>query len=123
MIGLTAAVEKRRGVSISCKSANIRFLVHLLSSPFPSAIFGSLLSERIRPLPSLIVCRSLILATDYIMSAKDEGYQIALQEAKIGMTEGEIPVGACIVSKKGTVIGRGRNTRYLSSTFTAFDER
>lgn len=47
------------------------------------------------------------------MSTKDEGYQIALQEAKIGGAEGGLPVGACIISKDGTVIGRGRNTRYL----------
>lgn len=47
------------------------------------------------------------------MSIKDEGWQIALQEAKIGAAEGGLPVGACIMSKDGKVIGRGRNTRYL----------
>jgi len=46
------------------------------------------------------------------MSAKDEGYQIALQEAKIGQAEGGLPVGACIVSKDGKILGRGRNSRY-----------
>jgi cytosine deaminase len=46
------------------------------------------------------------------MSAKDDGYQIALQEAKIGQVEGGLPVGACIVSKNGKIIGQGRNMRY-----------
>lgn len=46
------------------------------------------------------------------MSAQDEGYQIALQEAKIGQAEGGLPVGACIVSKDGRILGRGRNSRY-----------
>ena len=46
------------------------------------------------------------------MSTKDDGYKIALQEAILGAAEGGIPVGACIVSKDGKVLGRGRNTRY-----------
>ncbi|KAK5173851.1 cytosine deaminase [Saxophila tyrrhenica] len=50
------------------------------------------------------------------MSAQDEGYQIALQEAKIGAAEGGFPVGACIVSKDGKVIGRGRNMRQQSGS-------
>lgn len=45
------------------------------------------------------------------MSTEDDGYKIALQEAILGAAEGGIPVGACVVSKDGKVLGRGRNTR------------
>lgn len=45
------------------------------------------------------------------MSTEDDGYKIALQEAMFGAAEGGIPVGACIVSKDGKVLGQGRNTR------------
>jgi cytosine/creatinine deaminase len=45
------------------------------------------------------------------MSTTDQGYQIALQEAKISVAEGGFPVGACIVSKDGKILGQGRNMR------------
>ena len=35
------------------------------------------------------------------MSADDEGFKIALEEAKKGASEGGIPIGACLVSKDG----------------------
>ena len=86
----------------------------LFSTLFPVLILAttvSLLSLKRRDIHQVTVpCRRDHTGPE--MSAQDEGYQIALQEAKIAGSEGEITVGACIVSKNGTVIGRGRNTRY-----------
>ena len=50
------------------------------------------------------------------MSANDEGYKIALEEGRAGVKEGGVGVGACIVKKDGTVIGRGRNMRFVTLT-------
>lgn len=46
-----------------------------------------------------------------ITSAQDEGFKIALQEAKASAAEGGIPVGSAVVSAAGKVLGRGRNMR------------
>lgn len=45
------------------------------------------------------------------MSANDEGYRIALAEARSSLAEGGIPVGSAIVSASGKLLGRGRNMR------------
>lgn len=47
----------------------------------------------------------------YIMSVSDEGFQIALAEAKKGASEGGVPIGACLVDRRGKVLGRGHNMR------------
>ncbi|MDQ6686622.1 MAG: nucleoside deaminase [Actinomycetota bacterium] len=36
---------------------------------------------------------------------------VALEEAKIGLSEGGIPIGGALVSADGTVLGRGHNRR------------
>ena len=42
----------------------------------------------------------------------DEHYMaVAFEEALAGMAEGGVPVGACLVSEEGEVLGRGRNGR------------
>lgn len=46
-----------------------------------------------------------------IMSANDEGFKIALEEAKKGANEGGVPIGACLVASNGKIIGRGHNLR------------
>ena len=49
------------------------------------------------------------------MSAKDEGYRIALEEQWAGFNEGGNPVGGCVVSNDGKVLGRGRNMRWVET--------
>ncbi len=36
---------------------------------------------------------------------------VALEEARVGLAEGGIPIGAALVGPDGTVLGRGRNRR------------
>jgi cytosine/creatinine deaminase len=45
------------------------------------------------------------------MSASDPGFVTALEEAKSGFAEGGVPIGACLVSQDGRVLGRGHNMR------------
>lgn len=45
------------------------------------------------------------------MSVNDEGFKIALEEAKKGASEGGVPIGACLVAADGSIIGRGHNLR------------
>ena len=45
------------------------------------------------------------------MSVNDEGYRIAIEEAKASLAEVGIPVGSAIISASGEVLGRGRNMR------------
>jgi cytosine deaminase len=37
--------------------------------------------------------------------------QVAIEEAKIGLAEGGIPIGACLADAQGRILGRGRNRR------------
>jgi len=37
--------------------------------------------------------------------------QVAIEEAKIGLAEGGIPIGACLADSQGRVLGRGHNRR------------
>jgi tRNA(Arg) A34 adenosine deaminase TadA len=41
----------------------------------------------------------------------DPGFQVALSEARNGLADGGIPIGACLVAADGTILGRGRNLR------------
>lgn len=50
------------------------------------------------------------------MSADDEGFQAALEEARAGAKEGGIPIGACLVDKDGKILGRGHNMRVQKSS-------
>jgi cytosine deaminase len=45
------------------------------------------------------------------MSTDDEGFKIAVEQAKKSLREGGIPIGACLVSADGKIIGRGHNER------------
>lgn len=62
------------------------------------------------------------------ISSEDQKFlEIAIAEAQEGFDEGGIPIGACLVSKDGKVIAKGRNLRmqkYLSSSvFWGCNER
>jgi creatinine deaminase len=41
----------------------------------------------------------------------DPGFQAALLEAKEGLAQGGIPIGACLVAADGRILGRGHNMR------------
>lgn len=42
---------------------------------------------------------------------QDPGFRIAVDEAKAGDGEGGVPIGSCLVSREGKVLGKGRNMR------------
>jgi cytosine deaminase len=50
------------------------------------------------------------------MSINDEGFKIAVEQAKKSLREGGIPIGACLVSADGKIIGRGHNERVQRSS-------
>ena len=37
--------------------------------------------------------------------------QVAIEEAKLGLSEGGIPIGACLADSQGRILGRGHNRR------------
>jgi tRNA(Arg) A34 adenosine deaminase TadA len=45
------------------------------------------------------------------MSETDPGFLAALEEGKKGAAEGGVPIGACLVSKEGKILGQGHNMR------------
>ncbi len=48
----------------------------------------------------------------------DPGFIAAVQEAKAGFKEGGVPIGACLVSKEGKILGRGHNMRVQKGSAT-----
>lgn len=53
----------------------------------------------------------------------DEYYmQVALQEARIALNEGEVPIGAVIITQSGEIIGRGHNQTEALQDVTAHAE-
>ena len=48
----------------------------------------------------------------------DKGFQTAVAEAKSGFAEGGVPIGACLVSKEGKILGRGHNMRVQKGSAT-----
>jgi len=52
----------------------------------------------------------------------DAGFQIALEEAKQGAKEGGVPIGACLMSEDGKVLGRGHNMRMQKGSATLHAE-
>ena len=45
------------------------------------------------------------------MASSDPGFLAAFAEAKKGLDEGGIPIGAALVDKDGKILGRGHNMR------------
>ncbi|KAL2041448.1 hypothetical protein N7G274_005830 [Stereocaulon virgatum] len=52
----------------------------------------------------------------------DPGFLAALEEAKSGFEEGGVPIGGCLVSKDGKILGRGRNMRVQKGSATLHGE-
>lgn len=52
------------------------------------------------------------------MSEQDPGFIAALEEAKKGAAEGGVPIGACLVSRDGKILGRGHNMRVQKGSAT-----
>ncbi len=48
--------------------------------------------------------------------------QVAIEEAKIGLSEGGVPVGACLADENGNILGRGHNQRVQQSDPTIHGE-
>lgn len=48
----------------------------------------------------------------------DPGFIAALEEARQGAAEGGVPIGACLVSKDGKILGRGHNMRHQKGSPT-----
>ena len=48
--------------------------------------------------------------------SKHAGFLAALEEARQGAAEGGVPIGACLVSQDGTILGRGHNMRAQKSS-------
>jgi tRNA(adenine34) deaminase len=55
-------------------------------------------------------------------SADVEAMRVALAEARLALDHGDVPIGACVVSPTGEVIGRGHNERELRADPTAHAE-
>lgn len=56
------------------------------------------------------------------MSATDAGFIAAVEEAQTGYDEGGVPIGACLVSKDGSIIGMGHNMRVQKGSATLHAE-
>jgi cytosine/creatinine deaminase len=52
------------------------------------------------------------------MSTSDPGFLAALDEAKKGLAEGGVAIGACLVSKDGDILGQGHNMRVQKGSAT-----
>ncbi|KAJ9633466.1 uncharacterized protein PV06_06740 [Exophiala oligosperma] len=56
------------------------------------------------------------------MAETDPGFIAAVEEARQGFNEGGVPIGACLVSKDGKILGRGHNMRVQKGSATLHGE-
>ncbi|KAL4877143.1 cytidine deaminase-like protein [Aspergillus karnatakaensis] len=52
----------------------------------------------------------------------DAGFIAAVEEARQGAAEGGVPIGAALVAKDGTILGRGHNMRVQNGSATLHAE-
>ncbi len=52
----------------------------------------------------------------------DPGFQAALAEAKLSFSESGVPIGACLVSADGQILGKGHNMRVQKGSATLHAE-
>ena len=48
--------------------------------------------------------------------------QVAIEEARLGLSEGGVPVGACLADQQGNILGRGHNQRVQQGDPTIYGE-
>jgi len=53
---------------------------------------------------------------------QEPGFLVAVEEAKQGASEGGVPIGACLVSRDGKILGRGHNMRVQKGSATLHGE-
>ncbi|MCJ1338799.1 cytosine deaminase [Bachmanniomyces sp. S44760] len=53
---------------------------------------------------------------------REPGFITALDEAKTGAGEGGVPIGACLVSREGKILGQGHNLRVQKGSATLHAE-
>ncbi len=58
----------------------------------------------------------------YKMNNYDEMLGVAIQQAKIGLSEGGVPIGAALFNKDGKLLGEGRNRRVQNGDPSAHGE-
>ncbi len=58
----------------------------------------------------------------YKMNNYDDMLSVAIQQAKIGLSEGGVPIGAALFDKNGKLLGEGRNRRVQNSDPSAHGE-
>ena len=58
------------------------------------------------------------VVTHITVMDSDPGFIAALEEAKQGFGQGGVPIGACLVSKDGKILGRGHNMRVQKGSAT-----
>ena len=70
---------------------------------------------------SMIVCTTLHFTRNiliYNIMDHEEGFLTAVAEARAGAQEGGVPIGACLVSADGKILGRGHNMRAQKGSAT-----
>ncbi|MCJ1486143.1 cytosine deaminase [Schaereria dolodes] len=53
---------------------------------------------------------------------REPGFMAAVEEAKVGASEGGVPIGACLVSQEGRILGKGHNLRVQNKSATLHAE-
>jgi tRNA(Arg) A34 adenosine deaminase TadA len=67
---------------------------------------------------AISLLRALLSLTSLKMSAQDAGFKAAVHEARQGSSEGGVPIGACLVSAEGKILGQGHNMRIQKGSAT-----
>jgi len=73
----------------------------------------------LKPVPSSHSTNEAAQSTPASKPTKnDPGFLAAVKQAKLSLSEGGIPIGACLVGADGHIIGEGRNMRVQKGSAT-----
>lgn len=73
----------------------------------------------LKPVPSSCPATEASQITSASKPTKnDPGFVAAVKQAKLSLSEGGIPIGACLVAADGHIIGEGRNMRVQKGSAT-----